>query len=154
MYVCPCHSLTLSQLTLPPPHIWLTVNSLFKPSLLWLYVASLIIVHQILFLRIMSKSDGDFFHLLPQSVQTVTFQELSEMNWLLPDLIRTGFRYTILYWDSWYIMLSSEKLLFPPMPVVSNMKVVGETQAGLNSDTLKIFFPSNTIIFNKEPSHL
>ena len=102
----------------------------------------------------MSKSDGDFFHLLPQSVQTVTFQELSEMNWLLPDLIRTGFRYTILYWDSWYIMLSSEKLLFPPMPVVSNMKVVGETQAGLNSDTLKIFFPSNTIIFNKEPSHL
>lgn len=40
------------------------------------------------------------------------------------------------------------------MPVVSNMKVVSETQAGLNSGILKIFFPSNTIIFNKEPSHL
>lgn len=65
----------------------LTVNSLFKPSLLWLYVASLIIVHQILFPRIKSKSDGDFFHLLPQSVQTVTFQEFSEMNLLPPDIM-------------------------------------------------------------------
>lgn len=35
----------------------------------------------------MSKSDGDFFHLLPQSVQTVTFQELSEMNLLPPDIM-------------------------------------------------------------------
>ena len=75
------------------------------------------------------------------------------MNLLLPDLLWTGFWYTILYWDSWYIILSSEKLIFSPIPVVSNVKVMGETQAGLNSDMLKRFFPSNTIIFNKEPSH-
>ena len=39
------------------------------------------------------------------------------------------------------------------MPVVSNMKVMVETQAGLNFDILKRFFTSNIIILKKEPSH-
>ena len=32
MYICPCHSLTLSQLTLPPPHVLKSMNMLVHKS--------------------------------------------------------------------------------------------------------------------------